>query len=184
MRVAVGVSGASGSIFAISLLKALKELGVETHLVVSTMGAEVAQHECGLGLEDLKSLASYSYDNKDLGAKIASGSFKMDKMIVIPCSMKTLSSVAHGFSDSLLARACDVTIKEGRKLILVTRESPFSSIHLENMLKLSNMGVTIFPLSPGYYNHPKTIEDIILNVTGRLLDLLDIDNNLVERWEG
>lgn len=184
MKIVVGISGASGAIYAISLLKALRELNIESHLVVSTMGEYVTSHECGVSLEELKSMATYYHDNKNLAAPIASGSFKVDKMIVIPCSMKTLSSVANGYSDSLLTRACDVTIKEGRKLILVPRETPLSPIHLENMLKLSRMGVTIFPLSPGFYNHPQSIEDIVVNMTGRLLDTLGVDNNLVNRWNG
>jgi len=184
MKIVVGISGASGAIYAISLLKALRELNIESHLVVSTMGEYVTSHECGVSLEELKSMATYYHDNKNLAAPIASGSFKVDKMIVIPCSMKTLSSVANGYSDSLLTRACDVTIKEGRKLILVPRETPLSPIHLENMLKLSRMGVTIFPLSPGFYNHPQSIEDIVVNMTGRLLDTLGVDNNLVNSWNG
>lgn len=184
MKVVVGVSGGSGSIYAVSLLKALKELNIETHLVVSTMGEYVTNHECGVNLEELKSLATYYHDNKNFAAPIASGSFKVDQMVVLPCSMKTLSSVAYGFSDSLIARACDVTIKEGRRLILAPRETPFSPIHLENMLKLANIGVTIFPLSPGLYNHPETIEDMVLNMTGRLLDMMGIENNLVNRWAG
>lgn len=184
MRIVVGISGGSGSIYAVSLLKALKELNIETHLVVSTMGEYVTEHECGVNLEELKSLATYYHDNKNFAAPISSGSFKVDKTIILPCSMKTLASVACGFSDSLLARACDVTIKEGRPLILVPRETPLSAIHLENMLKLSRMGVTIFPLSPGFYNHPQTIEDIVFNMTGRLLDALGIENDLVKRWTG
>ena len=184
MKVVVGISGGSGSIYAISLLKALKQLNIETHLVVSTMGEYVTNHECGVNLEELKSMATYYHDNKNFAAPIASGSFKVDKMIVLPCSMKTLSNVASGNSDSLIARACDVTIKEGRKLILVPRETPLSPIHLENMLKLARMGITIFPLSPGFYNHPQTIEDIVLNTTGRILDMMNIDNNLVNRWDG
>ena len=184
MKVVVGVSGGSGSIYAVSLLKALKELNIETHLVVSTMGEYVTEHECGVDLEELKSLASHYHDNKNFAAPIASGSFKIDKMVVVPCSMKTLAGIANGFSDSLLSRACDVSIKEGRKLILVPRETPLSPIHLENMLKLSKIGVTILPPSPGFYNHPETIEDIVLNMTGRILDMMDIDNNLIKRWEG
>ena len=182
MRVVVGISGGSGAIYGLSLLKALKELNVETHLVVSTMGEYVMNHECGVSLEELKNLASYYHDNKDFAAPISSGSFKVDKTIVVPCSMKTLASVANGFSDSLISRACDVSLKEGRKVILVPRETPLSSIHLENMLKLSRMGVTIFPPAPGFYNMPETLEDIVLNMTGRLLDMLDIDNNLIKRW--
>lgn len=184
MKIVVGISGGSGSIYAVSLLKALKELRIETHLVVSTMGEYVTNHECGVNLEELKSLATHYHDNKNFAAPIASGSFKVDKMIVLPCSMKTLSGVACGFSDSLISRACDVTIKEGRKLILVPRETPLSPIHLENMLKLAKMGVTILPLSPGFYNHPQTIEDIVFNMTGRILDMLEIENNLVNRWTG
>ncbi len=184
MKIVVGISGGSGAIYGISLLKALKELNMETHLVVTTMGEYVMNHECGISLDELKGLATYYHDNKNFAAPIASGSFKIDKTIILPCSMKTLSSIANGFSDSLLSRACDVAIKEGRKLILVPRETPLNSIHLENMLKLSRVGVTIFPPAPGFYNHPESIEDIVLNITGRLLDMLDIENNLVNRWNG
>lgn len=184
MKVVVGISGGSGAIYGVSLLKALKELGIETHLVVSTMGEYVTEHECGVSLEQLKGLATYYHDNKNFAAPIASGSFKVDKTIIVPCSMKTLSGIANGYSDSLLTRACDVAIKERRQLIVVPRETPLSPIHLENMLKLANMGITIFPPSPGFYSHPETIEDIVLNMTGRLLDMLGIDNNLVKRWKG
>lgn len=184
MRIVVGISGGSGAIYGVSLLKALKELNIETHLVVSTMGEYVTNHECGLSLDDLKSMATYYHDNKNLAAPISSGSFKVDKTIIVPCSMKTLASVANGFSDNLLTRACDVTLKEQRKLILVPRETPLSQIHLENMLKLSRMGVTIFPPAPGFYNHPESLEDVVLNITGRLLDMLDIENNLINRWKG
>lgn len=184
MKIVVGISGGSGSIYAISLLKAFQELNIETHLVVTTMGEYVTKHECGVSLDELKGLATHFHDNKNFAAPIASGSFKVDGMVVLPCSMKTLSSVANGFSDSLLARACDVIIKERKKLVLVPRETPLSPIHLENMLKLSKMGVTIFPPSPGFYNHPETVEDIVLNMTGRILDMLGVDNNLVNRWKG
>lgn len=184
MKVVVGISGGSGAIYGVSLLKALKELGVETHLVVTTMGEYVTEHECGVSLEQLKGLATHYHDNKNFAAPIASGSFKVDKTIIVPCSMKTLSGIANGFSDSLLSRACDVAIKERRPLIIVPRETPLSPIHLENMLKLANMGITIFPPSPGFYNHPETIEDIVINMTGRLLDMLGIENDLANRWKG
>ena len=184
MKVVVGISGGSGAIYGVSLLKALKELGVETHLVVTTMGEYVTDHECGVSLEQLKGLATHYHDNKNFAAPIASGSFKVDKTIIVPCSMKTLSGIANGFSDSLLSRACDVAIKERRPLIIVPRETPLSPIHLENMLKLANMGITIFPPSPGFYNHPETIEDIVINMTGRLLDMLGIENDLANRWKG
>lgn len=183
-KIIVGISGGSGSIYAVSLLKALKELNIETHLVVTTMGEYVTKHECGMDLEDLKKLATYYHDNKNFAAPIASGSFKVDGMVVVPCSMKTLASIANGISDNLLTRACDVTIKDGRKLLIVPRETPLSAIHLENMLKLSRLGVTVFPPAPVFYNHPETIEDMVLNLTGRMLDLLGIDNNLINRWKG
>src|SRR5699024_10432759 len=184
MKIVVGVSGGSGSIYAISLLKAFQQLNIETHLVVTSMGEYVTEHECGVSLNELKQMSTYFHDNKNFAASIASGSFKVDSMIVLPCSMKTLSSVANGFSDSLLTRACDVTLKEKRKLVLVPRETPFNTIHLENMLKLSQIGVTIFPPSPGFYNHPETINDIVLNTTGRIMDAIGVDNNLVNRWKG
>lgn len=184
MKIVVGISGGSGSIYAISLLKALKELNIETHLVMSTMGKKVIEHECGITIDEIKSMAAHIHDNNDFFAPIASGSFKVEGMVVVPCSMKTLSAIANGFSDSLITRACDVSIKERRKLVLVTRETPLSSIHLENMLKLSRMGVTIFPPAPGFYNHPQTIEDIVLQMTGRILDILGIENNLLDRWKG
>ncbi len=184
MRIVVGISGGSGSIYAVSLLKALQELNIETHLVVTAMGESVTSHETGFTLADLKKLASFHHDIDNLAAPISSGSFKTDAMVVVPCSMKTLSAVANGYSDNLLARACDVTIKEGRTLILVAREAPLSPVHLENMLKLAKIGVRIYPPAPGFYNHPETIEDLILNITGRLLDLLKVDNNLLKRWKG
>lgn len=184
MKIVVGISGGSGSIYAISLLKALEQLDIETHLVVTSMGEYVTEHETGISLEELKGMATYFHDNKNFAAPIASGSFKVDGMVVLPCSMKTLSSVANGFTDSLLSRACDVTLKEQRKLVLVPRETPFNTIHLENMLKLSKMGVTIFPPSPGFYNHPETLNDLVINTTGRIMDSIGIDNNLVNRWEG
>lgn len=184
MKVIVGISGGSGSIYGVSVLKALKELDIETHLVVSTMGAFVTEHECGISLDELKEMATYYHDNKDFTAPIASGSFDVDSMVIVPCSMKTLSSVSNGFSESLLTRAADVTIKEKRNLVIVPRETPFSPIHLENMLRLAELGITIFPASPGFYNHPQTIDDIVINMTGRILDNMGIDNNLVNRWKG
>ena len=184
VKVVVGISGGSGAIYGLSLLKALNELNIETHLVITTMGEYVMKHECGVSLEELKELATYYHDNKNFAAPISSGSFKVDKSIIIPCSMKTLAAVANGFSDSLLSRACDVAIKEGRQLILVPRETPLSPIHLENMLKLSKIGVTIFPPTPGFYNHPETLEEIVLNMTGRILDMMNIDNTLIKRWSG
>lgn len=182
MRVVVGISGGSGSIYGVALLKVLKELGIETHLVVSTLGEYVTEHECDVNLEELKSLATYYHDNRDLAAPISSGSFLTDGMVIVPCSMKTVAAVANGLSDSLLTRAADVTIKENRKLIVVPRETPLSCIHLENMLKLSKAGVTVLPPSPGFYGHPETIGDMVSSIVARILDQLRIEHNLIHRW--
>lgn len=182
MKVVVGVSGGSGAIYGVALLKVLKELGVETHLVVSTLGEHVVEHECGIKLDELKKLATHYHDNKNLAAPIASGSFKTDAMVIVPCSMKTVSSVAYGLSDNLLTRAADVIIKENRKLVVVPRETPLSTIHLENMLKLSKLGVTVLPPSPGFYSQPESIGDIVALIVGRILDQLGIEHNLLKRW--
>ncbi len=182
MKIIVGLSGGSCTIYGIGVLKVLKELGIETHLVVSTMGEYVANHECGVSLDELKSMATYFHDNKDLAAPIASGSFKTDGMVIVPCSMRTLGAVANGLSDNLLTRAADVVIKERRKLVVVPRETPLSVIHLENMLKLAKMGVVVMPASPGFYHKPESIGDIVSIMVGRILDQLDIDHNLFKRW--
>ncbi|KNF07046.1 putative aromatic acid decarboxylase [Gottschalkia purinilytica] len=182
MRVIVGISGGSGAIYGVALLKVLQQLNIETHLVVSTLGEYVTQHECGMSLEELKGLATYYHDNKDLAASIASGSFKTDAMIIAPCSMKTVAAVANGLSDNLLTRAADVIIKENRKLVVIPRETPLSSIHLENMLKLSRLGVTVLPASPGFYNHPQSIGDMVSSIVGRALDQIGVEHNLIERW--
>jgi 4-hydroxy-3-polyprenylbenzoate decarboxylase len=182
MRIIVWITGGSGAIYSVSLLQALHELNIETHLVVSKMGEYVLKQECDISISEISKLSTYFYSNDDFTAPIASGSFKTDGMVVAPCSMKTLSAIANGYSDNLLTRACDVIIKEGKKLVLVPRETPLSSIHLENMLKLSNLGLKIFPPIPSFYNKPNSIEDIVIQMTGRILDNLNIDNNLVKRW--
>jgi 4-hydroxy-3-polyprenylbenzoate decarboxylase len=182
MRIVVGITGGSGALYGLALLKALRELGIETHLVVSDMGEQVMLHECGIEPFELKCLADFYYDNKNLAASIASGSFKTDGMIIVPCSMKTLAGIAHGYSDSLLTRAADVVLKEGRRLVLLPREMPFGAIHLENMLTLARLGVRIMPPNPGFYSHPKTIEDIVDIVVGRILDQFDIEHSLLKRW--
>ncbi|MDO5708191.1 MAG: UbiX family flavin prenyltransferase [Andreesenia angusta] len=182
MRVVVGISGGSGSIYALGLLRALKDLGVETHLVVSTLGNYVTEHECDVSLNELKTFADYYHENADLAAPIASGSFLTDAMVIVPCSMKTVAAVANGLSDNLLTRAADVTIKENRKLIMVPRETPMSAIHLENMLKLSKIGVTILPASPPFYNMPESISDIVVSIVARILDQIGVKHDLIKRW--
>ncbi|ABW17926.1 UbiX family flavin prenyltransferase [Alkaliphilus oremlandii] len=182
MKIIVGLSGGSCAIYGVGLLKVLKELEIETHLVVSTMGEYVANHECGISLEELKQMATYFHENKNLAAPIASGSFKTDGMIIVPCSMRTLGAVANGLSDNLLTRAADVVIKERRKLVVVPRETPLSVIHLENMLKLAKIGVTVMPAAPGFYHQPETIGDIVSIMVGRILDQMDIQHNLFKPW--
>jgi len=182
MRLVVGISGGSGALYGVAMLKVLRELGIETHLVVSDMGKLVILQECGIEFQKLSLMADYCYSNADLEACIASGSFKTDGMIIVPCSMKTLAALAHGYSEGLLTRAGDVVMKEGRRLVVVPREMPLGVIHLENMLTLARLGVRIMPPSPGFYSHPETIEDIVKIVVGRILDQFDIEHNLLKRW--
>lgn len=184
MRIVVGLSGGSGSIYTLALLQILRAQGIETHLVASEMGVKVAFHECGLTEAELREMCDVWHENRNMGATIASGSFKVDGMAVVPCSMKTLASIACGYADSLLTRAADVCIKERRRLVLLVREMPFSSIHLENMLRLSNQGVIILPACPAFYNHPKDLSDIVSFVTGKVMDQLSIENQAYRRWEG
>ncbi len=183
-RLIVGISGASGAPLAVALLKALKHAPVETHLIITKGGLITLRQECGLGLDDLNSLADVTYDNEDIGASIASGSYQAMGMIVIPCSMKTVAGIHSGFSDNLLLRAADVTLKEQRKLLLVARESPLSTLHLRNLYELSQMGVIILPPMLCYYNHPVTMEDATSHVVERILDHLGLESPDALRWEG
>jgi 4-hydroxy-3-polyprenylbenzoate decarboxylase len=180
MKVVVGVSGASGIILAKRLLEVLKEKKVETHVVVSKAAQEISGYE--LNGEDLRKLADYSYDEKDFAAKISSGSFETDGMVVIPCSMKTLGAIAHGIAHNLIVRAADVTLKQDRKLILVPREAPMNLIHLRNMATAKEAGATIIPPLLAFYPKPKTIDDMVDFVVGKVLDSLNIDNTLYKRW--
>lgn len=184
MKVVVAISGGSGGIYALGILNALSKLNIETHLVISKMGEFVVDHECGVSLDEIKSMADFYHENENLAAPIASGSFKADKMVIVPCSMKTLAAISMGYSDTLLTRTADVFIKERRDLVLMPRETPLSQIHLENMLRLCKMGVIIMPPIPGFYNHPESLSDIVSSVVGRCLDQLGIDNTLIKRWNG
>jgi len=184
MRIIVGITGASGSPYAVSLLKEMKSLGIETDLVISRMGGYVMKQECGISSEEAAALCSEYHGIYDLGASIASGSSSCDGMVIVPCSMKTLSAVASGYSDSLLTRAADVTIKERRPLIMVVRETPLSAIHIENMLKLSRLGVIMLPACPAFYTNPQTIGDMTDFMTGKILDELGIRNEKYRHWTG
>jgi flavin prenyltransferase len=183
MRIVVGMTGGSCSLYGVALLKVLEQLNIESHLVVSRMGEYVTKHECDVDISELKSMAAYFHENNDLAAPIASGSFRSDGMVVIPCSMNTLGAIANGLSMNLIQRAADVTMKEGRKLVLVPRETPLNVIHLENMLKLAKMGVRIVPASPGFYHRPQTIGDLVNIMVGRTLDQLGIETDIFERWK-
>ena len=185
MRIIIAITGASGAIYGIRLLEILSDRqDIETYLVISPPAEEIIKVETDYDPSYVKSLATRYFDSNDLTAPIASGSFLFDAMVIIPCSMKTLSAIAHGYSSNLITRAAEVTLKEKRKLILVPRETPLSAIHLENMLKLAKIGVVILPACPGFYHLPKKITDLIDFIVGKVLDQLDIEHDLYKRWSG
>jgi flavin prenyltransferase len=183
-RLIVGITGASGSIYGIRLLEMLKSSGVETHLIVSQWAARTLAHETPYTLQQVQDLATERYPIGDVGAAIASGSFLTMGMVIVPCSMRTLGAIAHGVGDNLIHRAADVVLKERRRLVLAVREAPLSEIHLENMLKLARMGVSICPPTPAFYNHPTSLEDVVTYSAARLLDQLGIHLQDHERWLG
>jgi 4-hydroxy-3-polyprenylbenzoate decarboxylase len=182
MKIVVGVSGASGVVLAKRLLEELSKRDIEIHLVISEGAKLLIDDE--LGGEDLSKLADHIYDPKDFYAPIASGSFKTDGMVIVPCSMKTLAEVATGVSDNLLTRAADVCLKQERKLILVPREAPLSLIHLRNLVTAKEAGATIIPPLLAFYPKPKNVEDMVDFVVGKILDSLNIDNNIYTHWDG
>lgn len=184
-RLVVAISGATGAIYGIRLLEHLRNIpDIETHLILSQWAEKNIEIETSYGVNGVIELADYCYGNDELGAKISSGSFPVSGMIVVPCSMKTLSAISHGYADSLISRCADVSLKEHKQLILVPRETPLNTIHLENMLRLSKMGVHIVPPMPSFYHKPKTIDDLLAHFCGRMLDLLNIPNHLSSRWVG
>lgn len=182
MRLIVAITGASGVIYGKRMLEVLRSKNVETHLIISKAGEKVIEHELDTSKSNLKKLANHVYDMDDWTAPIVSGSFKTDGMVIIPCSMKTLAGIAHGYSDNIILRAADVTLKEKRKLIIVPRETPLSAIHLRNMLELAEENVTIVPAMPAYYHEPKGIDDLVDFVVGKVLNLLGIKHTLTKRW--
>ncbi len=184
-RLVVGISGASGAILAVRLLEVLAQMnGVETHLVVSPAARLTIRDETGRSVKDVEALADVVYKPQDVGAAIASGSFPTSGMVVIPCSIKTLSAVAHSFAGDLLARAADVTLKEGRPLLLVVRETPLHLGHLRLMVQAAEIGAIIFPPVPAFYARLSSIEELVDNTVGRVLARLGIDNELYMKWEG
>lgn len=184
MLLVVGITGASGAIYGVRLLEELSRRKIETHLVVTSAAECIIKMEVELNIDIVKNLATVHHDIMDLQAPIASGTFKTDGMVVAPCSMKTLAAMAHGLSNNLLVRAADVTLKERRPLVIVPRESPLNIIHIKNMLLLAEAGAIIIPPAPAFYDAPKTVNDMINQVTGRILDVFHIEHNLFKRWSG
>jgi len=182
-RYVVGMSGASGAIYGVRLVGALASAGHEVYAVVSDAARITSRYELDAPLEDLLRGARV-YSERDLDAPISSGSFRTDGMAIAPCSMRTLAAIAHGVEDNLLVRAAMVHLKERRRLILLVREAPLSTIHIENMLRASSAGAIVMPASPGFYGRPRTIEDLVDSVVGRVMDLLGIENSLARRWAG
>jgi 4-hydroxy-3-polyprenylbenzoate decarboxylase len=181
----VGITGASGAIYGIRLLEVLSSTkNVETHLIVSEPAEAIIKYETARSIEDVKELASFSYDIRDIGAQIASGSFKTDGMIVAPCTVKTMSAIANSYSENLLVRVGDVTLKERRQLLLLVRETPLHIGHLRNMERLCEMGAIIMPPAPAFYHKPQTIQDIVDYTVGKMLDLFCIEHTLFRRWSG
>jgi 4-hydroxy-3-polyprenylbenzoate decarboxylase len=184
MEVVVGISGASGAQYGIRLLEIFAEKGIYTHLVITSAARQIINIETNWKIEEVEKLACEVHEEKDFTASVASGSHPYNALVIAPCSMKTAASIAHGISDNLLTRAADVCLKEGRNVILMVRETPFSRIHLENLLKLKESGTQVLPACPAFYNKPQSIDDLIDFMAGRVLDLLNIDNDVYPRWEG
>lgn len=182
MEIVIGISGASGVQYGIRLLDVLKNH--ETHLIISETAKQIIEIETNYSADDIAKLASHVYAHDGLAANIASGSRKFDAMVIAPCSMKTLGAIANGISDTLITRIADICLKEGRKLILVPRETPLSLVHLRNMVKAKEAGAIILPACPGFYSRPKNVSDVIDFILGRILDVLGIEHELYERWEG
>lgn len=182
-KIVIGFSGASGIIYGIRLLEVLHSINIQTFLIVSEWAKKNIVIETDKTLEYVKSLSSINYDNFKLDASVSSGSFLHDGMVIVPCSMKSLSSIANGYDDTLISRAASVTLKESRKLILVPRETPLSRIHLENMIKLQDAGAIILPAMPGFYHKPSTINEIVDHLVGKILDQLKIKHDLFRRWK-
>jgi flavin prenyltransferase len=182
LRLVVGISGASGVIYGLRTLEILHSMKIETHVVLSQWGEKNIEIETDKTIEYVRSLATALYGNDSLAAPISSGSFLHSGMIIVPCSMKTLASIANGYDETLISRAAGVTLKESRLLVVVPRETPLSRIHLQNMLKLAEAGAVILPAMPGFYHKPTSLQDMIDHLVGKIIDQFNIRNNLSRRW--
>jgi len=182
MRIVVAMSGASGAIYGVKLLQALKDGRIETHLILSSWAEKVLEMETSFTVNEVKKMATYTYDVNDLSAPITSGSFPTSGMVIVPCSTKTLAAIANGYSQNLIHRSAEVMLKEKRPLVVCPRETPLNLIHLENMSKLAKAGAIIFPLAPPFYHKPKTVDDLVNQIVGKILDLFKIESKLFKRW--
>jgi len=185
MIIIVAITGATGSIYGIRLLETLSKIkDMQTHLVISEAGEVTIKHETGRTIKEIRKLADYCYEIDDIGARISSGSFQRDAMIIAPCTVKTMSGLAHSYNENLIIRAGDVTLKERKKLLLVFRETPYHIGHLRSMAQLTEMGAIIMPPVPAFYHKPKTVNDIVDYTVGKMLDILSIKHNLYKAWQG
>lgn len=184
-RLIIAITGATGSVYGVRLLQVLQaNPDVETHLLISEAGVLNLHQELDMKRKDVEAFADVVHHVRDVGASIASGSFQSDGMVIAPCSMKTLASVAHGMSDNLITRAADVVLKERRRLILMVRETPFNLAHLRNMTAVTEMGGIIFPPLPGFYHRPQSIQEMVDHTVGRVLDMFSLQHELTPRWQG
>ena len=186
MMILIAITGASGVIYGVELLKALKELNIETGLLISDPAKIVMEYELkdySDDLDEIKSLADHYFDANEIDSSVNSGSFKFDSLVIIPCSMKTVSAIANGYASNSISRVADVALKERRNLVLVPRETPLRDVHLENMLKISKEGGIILPAMPAFYHNPESVSDMTDFIVGKVLDVLRIDNEMFKRWE-
>ncbi len=183
-RLVVGISGASGAILGIRLLEVLQPSGIETHLVISPAGAQTIASETGWTVKQVEALATVTHPHRDIGATIASGSFKTSGMVIAPCSVKTLSSIAYGITDDLISRAADVNLKEGRPVVALFREAPLHIGHLRALTQFAEIGGIVFPPVPAFYARPDSVDEVVTQIIGRVLDRIGVENALVRRWQG
>ena len=185
MKLVIGITGASGADYGVRLLEVLSAIkDVETHLIISEVGEEIIRHETDWKIDQVKALADVCYNIDDIGARLASGSFRTDGMVIAPCTMKTLSAIANSYTDNLITRAADAILKERKRLVLLARETPLHLGHLRNMVKVTEMGAIVFPPIPAFYHRPKTIQDLLDHTVGKVLDIFDIPHELFKRWGG
>lgn len=184
LRIAVAVTGATGAMFGVRILQRLGAMDVETHLVVSKWGRRTIEHETQYTLDAVRAMADVVHSVGDQAATLSSGSFRLDGMVIAPCSMRTVAAVAHGLADNLITRTADVVLKERRKLLLLARESPLSDIHLQNLLTVSRAGAVVFPPVPAFYNQPRSLDDMLDHIAGRALDQLGLESADLRRWDG